>query len=313
MNKLGLLIISILVLVSCGKNEDDGSNYIIDSTSEMAQQVGDSMASMDESGGSTSGTLTELYISGQQKTFVRLNNSEKLSPINALARISDQNLSNLFISKADAGTACNTIAFSACSSGQRIRTLNACAIVNDTGTISGTISLAYSGTGVGNCTMPLSNDYVVRVPNFTITGLRGATYAVSAVSTGQQVKRTGANAFTFSNTGIRRKFTSGGGTVLLDVTTNTSAPIGITGDARNTRTIGGGGNLIVTDNLTFNTCTLTPLSVQWTASCNCPTSGSWTGSCGDGKALAIAFTNTCGAVQVTHGADVKLLTMDRCQ
>lgn len=313
MNKLGILILSSLLLVSCGKKEDDGSSYVVDSVSEMAQLVGDSMVSVDESGGSTSGTLTEFDISAHQKTYVRLNKSEKLSPSSLVSQIADQKISNLFFSKADAGTACNTVAFSACTTNQRVRTFSDCTVVNDTGTVNGTISLAYSGTGAASCTMPLNNDAVVRVPNFTITGLRGATYAVSAVSSGQQVKRTGANNLTFSSTGIRRKFTTGGGTILLDVTTSTSAPIGITGDARNTRTISGGGNLIVTDNLTFNTCTLAPFSVGWTSSCNCPTSGTWSGVCGDTKTLSVAFTNICGTAQVTHGSDVKLVVMDRCQ
>jgi hypothetical protein len=53
--------------------------------------------------------------------------------------------------------------------------------------------------------------------------------------------------------------------------------------------------------------------VTWTANCNCPTSGSFSGMCSDSEALSVVFSGTCGETTLTKGSMVKAVTLDRCQ
>ena len=182
--------------------------------------------------------------------------------------------------------------------------------------MTGNVSLTFAGSGVGTCTIPAITDNVIRVPNFTIKGLRGATFQVTATSTGQKITRIGATSFTFENAGINRTFTTASGKVVVNVTTSTSSPLGMTlamSGVRNGRSVSGGG-ITVVDNLTSLSCTMTPNSVVWTASCNCPTSGSLsTVGCSDSEPMTVTFGGACGEVTVTKGSTVKAVTMDRCQ
>lgn len=309
MKKIILLnIVAVLFLSACNKADEEV--YDVDSTSELSQQVGDSMASIDEGSGTTTGTYAVnklMNTTGFEKTYARLSQDKIFSDPTLFVK----KMSNLFQPNANAA-ACNTVAFSTCASGQKIRNLSGCS-VGTTGVMNGTVTLNFSGTGAATCTMPAINDFVSRVPNFSISGLRGANFAVKAVTTGQKIKNIGnINSMTFENTGINRKFTTNSGKVILDVTTSTSAPIAITNAGRNSRTVSGGG-ITVIDNLTALSCTLNPNVVTWTANCNCPTSGTWSGSCSDSSTLTIAFSNACGVTTVTKGSEIKSVTMDRCQ
>lgn len=306
-HKLAFLVLLILVVASCKKVEDDG--YSIEATSEMAQQIGDTMASIDESGGDATGTVARLLVpNGDEKSFMRLNSKKDF-----LAKVNGYNFSDLFISKSYAAQ-CNAVLFSSCIANHRSRDFAGCSI-GVGGTITGGISLAFAGSHASVCAIPNAADTVTRIPDYTISGLRGATFKVTAPSpsTGQTITRTGSNAYSFTNNGVNRKFTSPNGTVILDVTTTTSSAINITGDTRSTRVISGSGGITVVDNLTNLSCTLTPTTVAWTGACNCPTSGYWSGSCTDSTTMKIEFSSTCGVATLTKNGVVQTLSMDRCQ
>ncbi len=168
------------------------------------------------------------------------------------------------------------------------------------------------GTGAGTCTIPSANDTVSRIPNYSITGLRGATFSVSATTTGQSLKRTGATTFDFTNAGIRRGFVTPKGNTILDITTTVVSPIQVTGNGRTSRTVSG-GTLVVANNLSGVSCNLQPTAVSWSVGCNCPTSGSWAGSCSDASTFSVAFGAVCGHATVTKGSEVNDVVMDRCQ
>lgn len=305
-----MIVVGVLALLisfsSCGKIEDEES-YNIDATSEMAQQVGDSMASIDEAGGDTNGSIAQLLgTSGYEKAFARISNDRPLY-IKAL----NQNISDLFISKSYAAN-CNTVIFGTCTGGQRVRDFAGCTAYGS-GVITGNVTLKFSA---GTCTLSTNGDTVNRVPNFSITGLRGATFAVTAPAQtlptldGQLITRLGAGSYTFSNAGINRKFTTSRGNVVFDSTT-TASSISVTNSARSGRTLSG-GVLNISNNLTGLSCTLSPTGVSWTAGCNCPTAGSWSGSCTDASTFTVSFGSTCGEVSVTKGT-IKVINMDRCQ
>lgn len=298
MKNIFLLATVSFVFWGCSKAAED---YTVDTTIESAQQVGENMASIDETGGSTNGTLTSNEYKSYEKAFARMSNDE-VSKSQAFAQI--------IFPMAEA-TACNATTFTTCSASKLTRDYAGCSTAGG-GAMTGNTQLTFAGTGAASCTMPMANDYVDRVPNFTVTGLRGATFVVSATSTGQRTTRTGASSFTFSNAGVNRKFTTPKGTVKLDITTSTTSAIAVTGNGRNARTMSGGA-MLITNNLTAVACSLTPASIAWTASCNCPTSGTWSGSCTDSSTLSVAFTSTCGQTTVTKDGVASTVTMDRCQ
>jgi hypothetical protein len=300
MQKIFAIATAALFIYGCKKADQD-TNYSIDSTTESAQQVGDAMAGVDESGGNTSGSIASLELRSAEKTFARLSQGE--------ASKSEQ-LALMILPLAHAA-ACNTVAFNTCSANQKVRNFADCSTAGG-GTMSGNVTLSYTGTGSATCTLPMSNDTVSRAPNFSVNGVRGASFAVASISTGQTLTRTGATNFTFSNTGIRRTFVTPKGTTLLDITTSTSSPVSVTGNSRNTRTLSG-GTIVVLNNLTSVSCSLTPSSVSWSSACNCPTAGSWSGTCSDATTLSVAFSNTCGESTVTKNGVVSTVTMDRCQ
>jgi hypothetical protein len=178
--------------------------------------------------------------------------------------------------------------------------------------LSGAITLAFNGSGVANCTIPSNNDYVVRVPDYTVSTLRGARFTISTSSgEGQRLTRLGPTSFAFSSSGLRRTFTSARGATLIDVTTRTQTSLLISGSLRGGRTITG-GTLLIENNLSGASCTLTPSSVTWTSGCSCPTSGQWSGSCTDGDSFEVEFQSSCGSAVVTAGSQQRSVSLDRC-
>jgi hypothetical protein len=294
--KFIIFVILAVTVSSCKKAEE--TTYSVDTTEELAQHVGDTMVSLDESGGSSSGSLAALNTTGFEKTFVRLNKDYE-----------SFHFENWVWPKAYAAQ-CGSMTFSTCSSGVRTKDFADCTL-GLSSTMTGTITLNFTGSQTATCAIPLANDAVSRVPNFTMTGLRGATFTVKAVSTGQTVTRVDSTHFNFSNTGITRTFTTPKGEKILDVTASTSSPISVTGTSRNMRTMSGGGITIV-NNLTSVSCTMTPTSVAWTSGCNCPTTGSWSGTCTDSTSMSVTFGSTCGEATVVKGTESKTVTMDRC-
>lgn len=270
-------LILVIGLSSCNDSDDENADSLGSSSDLTTQQVGEAMVSIDESSGNSSGTVT-------RSSFLE--------------------------------ASCSGVSFAACGatvSSTAIKDFAGCTVAGGLVSVTGNVSLTFTGTGSGTCTIPSNGDSVSRIPAFTATLVGGAAFTASALTaSGQVLTRTGASSFTLNNTGIHQVYTSADGDVLADVTTTTTSDITISGTTRTNRVVNGGA-LQITNNLTTQVCTLSPNNVEWTsASCNCPTSGVWTGSCSTGEALSVAFTSTCGSVDTMFGTTSKTLTIDRC-
>lgn len=298
MRKLFYYVVILLLVQACKKTEDDAT-YSVDTMSESAQQVGDVSASVDESGGTSNGSFASITLEAEaaKKAFARLSGEE----------LHTAKVSSLFLPEAQAA-ACKDVTFGACTSGQKVRDFASCT-VGTAGVMTGNVTLAFNDP----CKIDSDGDTVTRIPNFNISGLRGATFSVSAPTTGQTMARTGLGQFLFSNNGIRRTFVTPKGITLLDVTTTTGTALSVTGANRSGRVINS-GTLIVTNNLTNEACTLSPTTVTWAAGCNCPTSGFWQGTCApSGNTFKVTYNSTCGEVSVEKtGETTQTVSLDRC-
>lgn len=297
-----LFLITSMMLFGCKKAEVLTSAADIQ---ETAQQIGDVMASVDESGGST-GSIASM------KDAERMQNSVRQSFIRfAPNDINEKMIAKLFLPQAQAAS-CSGAGFASCSSRQIIRSYGGCTV--GSAVFSGDVTLTWSNGGA-LCNMGAAGSRIDRVPNFTVTGRRGASLAVSKTGTiGERIElvtAAGANSVVkFSNDGINRVF-SIGSTILFNQSTATSGDITVTGTMRTSRVMSG-GSLNVTNNLTSVVCNYVPTNVTWAiSSCNCPTSGSWSGSCSNGKTTTLDITG-CGTANYTEGSDVEVVTFDRC-
>lgn len=288
--KILCLILISMSIVNCSEEAE------VD-IQESAQQVGDVMASVDESGGTSNGTMA--FMQGQQKFIAIKEKQQSGSYVNHIFDLLTP------VPSAQA-VACQDTTFSTCSSSQKVRDLSGCTV--GSATFTGNVTLAFSDAA---CVLDSANDYVNRNPNFTVTGRRSATLTVTKTGTnGQRVTRgSTAGNFTFSNDGIRREFAASGQT-LFDYTTQTTTDISVTGTSRTDRVMTG-GSLRVTNNLSSVYCDYVPDSVTWTSACNCASSGSWAGTCSDGKSSAINITG-CGTATISLGDKSESLTFDRC-
>lgn len=291
MNRLKILFGMALLLssMSCRKN----SSTEVD-IQETAQQLGDTMASIDEAGGS-SGVLSLRESS--RKTFARFAPDE----------IQRNSLFDLAIPEAEATTCSVASTFGTCSSGTVVRNFGGCTV--GSAVFNGTVTFTRSS---GSCSALSNGQSISRVPNFTITGRRGSTLTVVKTGTHGQVLTRGATAndWTFSNDGIRRYFSTSAGVTFLDFTTETTSAMTITGANRSGRVLNG-GQLRVTHNITGVTCDYTPSAVTWGASCNCATSGTWSATCSDGRTSVLTLTG-CGTGSFSMGDQSENVTMDRC-
>lgn len=278
-------------------------SYSIDTPTEISQQIGDTMAAIDESGGTTSGDITKAIPFHDDKSYARL--APKVEPSQTGP------LYSILMPQALAGT-CTSVAYSTCSSSFTLsRTISGCATAASGGTLSGSILLTFAGSGAATCTIPGTNDTVTRVANISVRGLRSTEYGTRPTSTGQLITRTGASTFTYNDTGTKRSFTDPEQKVLLDLTLTTPTPLSISGSNRNGRTITA-GDLLVTNNLNSVTCDFTPTGVTWASGCNCPTAGSWSATCSDSTNFSVTFTGTCGQANIVSGSTSSTVTMDRC-
>ncbi len=270
-------LILVIGLSGCNDSDDEISESLGSSSDLTMQQIGEAMVSIDESSGNSSGTVT-------RSSFLE--------------------------------ASCSGVSFGACGasvSSTTVKDFGGCTIAGGLVSVSGTVSLAFAGTGSGTCTIPTNGDSVSRVPAFTATLVGGVTFTTSTVTaSGQVLTRLGASSFALNNTGVHQVYTSADGDVLADITTLTTSDITISGTTRANRVVNGGA-LQITNNLTAQVCTVSPNDVTWaSSSCNCPTSGTWTGSCSTGETLSMTFTSTCGSVDTMFGTASKTLTIDRC-
>ncbi len=305
-HKVLMMVVVSLVISSCNKVVDE--NYTIDTNDEMAQMLGDSLVAIDESGGNANGDIAQFNPTGYEKAFARLSHSDSV-----LSQVANQDISNLFISRSYAAPSCSAAPFICnTATGVAVRSFSDCTVAGS-GTASGSVVLTFTGSNAGNCRIPLANDKVTRSPSYQIKGIRGAVFKVSSLSTGQSLTRINATSFNFASNGIRRTFTTASDKIVLDMTTLTGSPISVIGTTRGAPRILSGGTLIIIDNLTSVSCTMSHNNVSWTSGCNCPTAGSWVGSCSDGTTLQVVYGSTCGLATLTKGSEVRPVTMDRCQ
>ncbi len=302
--KLVLVGIGLFALgTGCAKKDDPSSTTDI---SETAQQIGDAMASVDESGGS-SGGLAFNEIQSAEKLLARVLPSQRGIKINA-ARA-------LFTPFAQAAACGATTGFGSCSSNVITRTFGGCTIGG--ATLTGTVTLTWSDAASDNtCAITANSHSITRVPDFTLTGRRGGSLAVSKTgSVGQRITRTSSGVFSFENDGIRRVITFGGATLFdfTTIVTGGDSKLTVSGNNRSARTLtsAAGAYFRVTNNSSGVTCNYTPTSVTWTSTCNCATSGTWSSTCSDGKSSTLTLTG-CGSGTFTMGSESESVTLDRC-
>lgn len=300
-----LLVCSIAIAafaIGCQKKDDSSTTL----SQQLAQDVGDVMASIDEgSGGKANGSFTLNEFKAAEKMIARYVPQKNLNKQFAVRTV---------IPRAEAA-ACYNTGWGSCSANALTRTFNNCQIGN--ATLNGTVALSFGG-GAASCSVSAAGHHVSRIPNFTLTGLYGGTLAVNHTGTfGQRleyVSGAGSSAvFNFSNDGIRRKISFGSIVYNDSITTTVNGPLTITGVQRNGRTLTstGGAALRVTNNETGKTCDFTPSAVTWSSNCSCATSGSWSASCSDSESATLTITS-CGAGTFTSGTESTSVTFDRC-
>ena len=285
--KYFISLLAVLALISCAKEEDAAD------IQETAQQIGDVMASVDESGGTTNGSM------------VMMESHKRMMAAREKAAGSFAFLSSIGLLPSAQAVACKDTTFTGCASSQKVRDLGGCTI--GSATFTGDITLQFSDN---TCVVDSDGDSVDRNPDFTVSGIRGSSLAVAKTGTfGQRITRVTSGNFTFANDGIRRLFTLAGET-LFDYTTRTTTAISIIGTTRSDR-IMTGGQLRVTNNISGVSCNYAPSNVTWASTRNCATSGTWTGTCSDGKDTSITVTG-CGTGTIVVGEESEALSFDRC-
>ncbi|WP_409479624.1 hypothetical protein [Pseudobdellovibrio sp. HCB154] len=301
MNKWIIIVLALsLFSFSCKKTATDELTSSTLDSEEMAQQIGETMASIDESGGSSG---QYAFMKADLRTFAR----------RAPEALEKQNLMSLIVSKAEAATCSSAPGFGSCTNDVIVRNFNNCTI--GSATVSGTVTLSFfdaDGFNDTTCSMAVDGQSITRNPNYTVTGLRNAQLAVTKTGTfGQQILRSDATTFFILNDGINRKLTFAGQT-LIDVTTTISNAqrLTVTGNTRNGRVLNG-GTIVLTDNLSGKICSMSPSNVTWNNTCNCAISGSWSGSCDTGTTADITITG-CGTANIDINGESKSITFDRC-
>jgi hypothetical protein len=261
-----------------------------DEVEEVGHAVGDAFASLDESGqGGGFAYVAPL----RRPELMRGSVGERL--LEALL-------------PAAHATGCWSIGFSACANGVRERDFGNCTL--GSAELAGSATLTFSND---TCSLANTGDSVTREAEFTLTGRRNATLRVSSEGGGQIVTRT-ATGWSYRVLGMHRVMTTAAGRTFFDIETRTLADIGVTGSSRSTRVVSG-GELEVRHNLAKYTTVLAPNELAWSATCNCPVSGTLSGTStsddGEAKTASIAITG-CGRATVTIGDESRDLTFDRC-
>lgn len=308
--KLIFLAILVTALVGCKNSAEDP----VDGTevSENAQSIGDVMASIDEMG-KFPGDITRYDSQSVEKMFARYFPADLQNQSYAGFR--------LWAPEAQAASCSGSTSsgFDTCGTtgaNKIVRTFNGCTL-RDSISFTGTVTLTW--TGAVNCNTTGNGSSITRVPNFTVQGRRSANLAVTKTGASGQVLVRGASAndYTFASDGINRKFTRNGNTI-FDHTSSTGTSFVITGASSRAGRVIQSGSLRIKNNVSNVTCTYTANNVTWgTAACNCPTSGSWTGStnCDDGNGHLTTSTlviNGCGTGKYTEGNETTDVTFDRC-
>ncbi len=301
MNKTLLLVLMAAVcnlILGCGASEQVSFGEA-NTALEVANQLGDVMATIDEAGRGTTA------IAHFAPTF---NNSSSKN-------VSVDNLMFALFPQAQAAT-CNTAEFSTCSANSVLRNFNSCTIGGYV--LTGSVGMTW--TGGTNCTMSAAGQAIRIAPNYTIasnnmslSATKTGTYgSILTWATGSGTTR----VFSYVNDGINRSLNSNG-TVLLSLNTRTVTPLTITGNTRGNRVLSSGaGALEIVNATSGETCTFQPVSVAWgTANCNCATQGHWTGTCTSLGNFTMTITG-CGIADLTYTENgvvqTPTVSLDRC-
>jgi hypothetical protein len=201
------------------------------------------------------------------------------------------------------------LAFSACADGVRTETFSSFPIGR--ATLDGSVTLTFSDRA--GCLLAAPGDSVNRLADFTITAPAGGVLSVTSSGGGQTLTRTAAG-FDFAVPGMERMLMGARGAALLDISSETTTPLTITGSSRDDLTIVS-GTLVVTHHLAGYAVTLTPENLAWDGHCSCAVSGKLTGTVSGGSAAGDSATVTitgCGTADVDVGGDAEPVTLDRC-
>ncbi len=293
LKKYILVIASIFLLAGCGSQEEAS----VDISSELANQVGDFMASIDESYGSTGSAFSvDDSLINSESLFL-----EKISPTPLSLQISRK-----LISQANAAS-CFGQGFS-CSAGVNTRTFSGCTV--GAATFNGSVAINWLTSA--SCAEVAGVNTVRRNPNFSVSKGTATVSVYKTGTNGQEISWTGTaspKTVTVTSDGIRRTATADGSTV-YDVSTSTVGSISVSGTTRVGRRITG-GTLRFTNHLNGEVCDVTPSNVVWGSSCTCATAGSWSGNCTMNGAFNVTVSS-CGAGSVTYNGQSRSVTFDRC-
>lgn len=301
MNKTLLLVLMAVVcslIIGCGASEQISFGEA-NIPAEVANQLGDVMATIDEAGRGTT-------------AIAHFTPSFNYS---ASKNVAYENLMFALIPQAQAAT-CNTAEFSTCSANSVLRNFNSCTV----GGYVLTGSVAMTWTGGSNCTLSATSQAIRITPNYSVaannmslsstkTGTYGTTLTWASGSGTTRV-------FSYVNDGINRTLSSNG-SVLLSLNTRTVTPISVTGNTRGNRILSSGAGALEIVNVTSpETCTFQPSSVSWaTANCNCATVGQWLGSCSVMGTFTMTITG-CGTASIAYTesgvAKNQTVSLDRC-
>jgi hypothetical protein len=279
--KLTFFSLCLAVVAGCG----DGLAADV----ELANATGDAMANLDEASIGSSLALQELPIR-QTPDFLKPSLKRRVWDALFPSAYADS---------------CWTEPFTACASGGETRTFSGCNIGLDT--IDGTVTLAFSDP---SCSMLAATDSVTRTGDFTVTGFEGGTLTVTSPGGGQELTNNGNLAYQVL--GMERVATGPDGKELFDISSSTTSDLGVTGLTRATRVVNG-GTLVIQHNLLNYSAALSPQHLAWSTTCNCPVSGSWTGTLSGSRTGSYTLEITgCGTAALTVGDASESIILDRC-
>ncbi len=292
----------------CGGGHNGGTTDVtVDENAETANSAGETMSGLDE-GGSGAGIA---MLSPLDRPRTKL--EQFLDLVESPAWAASCTLtwdSCAAISGGPAGTTYGkSVSFSNCSLGGIA--------------VDGSVALDFSTSSPFHCTIPNTGDYFVRLPNIKLSknGYSVTVAPTTSPAGGQKVTRTGPLAFTFDGLGIERKGMKPDGGLLFDIVTSTSAPLQVSYSSAPPTRAGrsvDGGTLVIEHKLASYTTTLSVQSLQWSATCNCATSGTLTGQNSGSRTGNFKIDLTgCGTATVSGtGADGGTFTtnvdVDQC-
>ena len=259
-----------------------------DELADVAQAVGELMASVDEAaqGGGFAGLMLRRPAAFEPAWHERLLGSAWPS--------------------AEAHATCAGLPFSACDGGVRTRALDGCYL--GWGYLEGSVRLRFDDE---TCTLGAVGRGVTRTAEVTLRGPRAGTFLLDAGDGGVRLERA-AEGFTVTVPGFRRRWQREDGTPVSDVRARTLEPLQLGGEARPGRTLTG-GVLEVRDEVSGTTVPLRAKGLSWDETCNCARTGAFTGTAAGGRGTVKVELASCGKAQVSlEGAAPTEVILDRC-